>query len=103
MNKEKPDQEFVEYIVKSIVNHPEDVAVERTIDERGVLLSLKVNPSDMGLVIGKGGSTAKAIRTLAKIIGLRNQARVNFRIIEPEGSRRESRKGMESVVEELKE
>jgi len=81
----KAYQEFVEFVAKSIVNHPEDVVVERSVDEMGVLLTLKVNPADMGLIIGKRGSTAKAIRTLARLIGLKNHARVNFRIAEPEG------------------
>lgn len=82
------DVEFVEYVVKSIVNHPDKVHVTRTVDEMGVLLTLNVDPEDMALVIGKAGNTAKAIRTLARIIGLRNHARVNFRIAEPEGSTR---------------
>lgn len=105
MAEKHVDQEFIEYIVKSIATHPEDVAVERKIDEMGVLLTLKVNPDDMGLIIGKRGSTARAIRTLARIIGLKNHARVNFKIAEPEGSTRgiKERMGeMESVVEELK-
>lgn len=82
------DQAFVEYIVKAIVASPDDVKVERIIDERGVLLTLHVNPSDIGYVIGRQGQTAKAIRTLAKIIGAKNNARVNLKIVEPEGSRR---------------
>lgn len=82
------DQVFVEYIVKAIVAYPDDVKVERIIDERGVLLTLHVNPSDIGYVIGRQGQTAKAIRTLAKIIGAKNNARVNLKIMEPEGSRR---------------
>lgn len=102
MSEKNTDQEFVEYIVKALVNHPEDVSVERKIDEMGVLLTLKVNPADMALIIGKKGSTARAIRSLARIIGLRNHARVNFKIAEPEGSMRMKRGEMESVVEELK-
>ncbi len=96
------DQEFVENIIKSLVNHPEDVVVERKVDEMGVLLTLKVHKEDMGLVIGHRGSTARAIRTLARIIGLKNNARVNFKIEEPEGSTMVRRESMESVVEELK-
>ncbi|HUT22442.1 MAG TPA: KH domain-containing protein [Candidatus Bipolaricaulota bacterium] len=80
------DQEFVEYLVKTIVSHPEDVQVERKVDEMGVLLSLTINAEDMGYVIGKQGKTAKAIRTLLKIVGAKNNARVNLKIIEPEGS-----------------
>lgn len=82
------DQAFVEYLVKAIVAYPDDVKVDRIIDERGVLLSLTVNPSDIGYVIGRQGQTAKAIRTLTKIIGAKNNARVNLKILEPEGSRR---------------
>lgn len=98
------DREFVEYIVQSIVNNPKDVTVARTVDEMGVLISVKVNPEDMGLLIGKQGSTAKAIRTLARIIGLRNSARVNLRIEEPEGSTKgtdRKTKNVEDVVGEI--
>ncbi|OHB17266.1 MAG: hypothetical protein A2913_00050 [Parcubacteria group bacterium RIFCSPLOWO2_01_FULL_40_65] len=102
MEEKHIDQEFIEYVIKSLVSHPEEVVVERKIDEMGVLLTLKVNPEDMGLVIGKKGSTARAIRTLARIIGLKNHAYVNFKIAEPEGSLRPPRESMESVVEELK-
>ncbi len=80
------DKDFIEYIIKNIVNNPNDVVVTRSTDEMGVLIEAKVNPSDMGLLIGRSGATAKAIRTLARIIGMRNNARVNLRIIEPEGS-----------------
>lgn len=79
------DREFVEYVVKSIVDHPEDVRVDRTVDEMGVLLTLKVNGRDMGQVIGREGSTAKAVRTLLRIVGIKNNARVNLKIEEPEG------------------
>lgn len=82
------DQEFLEFVVKSIVAHPEDVTTERVVDERGVLLSLTINPEDMGYVIGRRGQTAQAIRTLLKIVGAKNNARVNLKINEPEGSRR---------------
>ena len=82
------DQEFVEYVIKSIVDHPEDVVVERNIDEMGVLLTLTVNPDDMGQVIGRQGATAKSVRTLLRVIGAKNNARVNLKINEPEGSER---------------
>ena len=82
------DQEFVETLVRAIVGHPEDVQTERVIDERGVLITLKVNPADMGYVIGRQGQTARSIRTLLKIVGAKNNARVNLKIFEPEGSRR---------------
>ncbi len=81
------DKEFLEYIVKALVDHPEDVKVDRKVDEMGVLLSLNINPEDMGQIIGKAGSTAKAIRSLVRIVGLKNHARVNLKIEEPEGGR----------------
>jgi len=81
------DQEFVEYIVKAIVNHPDDVRTERTVDERGVLITLHIHADDMGYVIGRQGQTARAVRTLLKIVGARSDARVNLKIFEPEGSR----------------
>ena len=81
------DQSFIEYVVKAIVNNPDDVKVNRTVDERGVLLTLDVNPSDMGYVIGRQGQTARAIRILLKIVGAKNNARVNLKINEPEGGR----------------
>jgi predicted RNA-binding protein YlqC (UPF0109 family) len=92
MADERPshDQEFVEYVVKSIVDHPDDVKVDRTVDEMGVLITLSVNPDDMGQVIGRQGATAKSIRTLLRVIGAKNNARVNLKISEPEGSERRS-------------
>jgi len=80
------DKDFLEYVVKSLVDHPDDVKIDRRIDERGVLLSLKVNPMDMGQVVGRKGSTAKAIRSLLRIVGIKNNARVNLKIEEPEGA-----------------
>jgi predicted RNA-binding protein YlqC (UPF0109 family) len=80
------DKEFVEYVVKALVSHPDDVEVKRSVDDMGVLLELSVNPEDMGKVIGKAGATAKSIRTLLRVLGSRNDARVNLKIIEPEGS-----------------
>src|ERR1700755_886769 len=80
------DKEFVEYVVKALVSHPEDVQVKRSVDDMGVLLELSVNPEDMGKVIGKAGATAKSIRTLLRVLGSRNDARVNLKIVEPEGS-----------------
>lgn len=74
-------------VIKAIVNHPEAVKTERTIDERGVLISLTVHPEDMGYVIGKEGQTARAVRTLLRIVGAKSNARVTLKIIEPEGSR----------------
>lgn len=82
------DQEFVEYVVKSIVDHPDDVKAERTIDEMGVLITLSVHPEDMGQIIGRQGQTAKSIRTLLRVIGAKNDARVNLKVLEPEGGKR---------------
>ena len=90
MAEERPshDQEFVEYVVKSIVDHPDDVKIDRTIDEMGVLITLTVNPEDMGQVIGRQGATAKSVRTLLRVIGAKHNARVNLKINEPAGSER---------------
>ena len=82
------DQKFIEDVVKAIVENPEDVKTERTIDERGVLIKLYVNQEDMGKIIGKEGRTAKSIRTLLRVFGAKNDARVNLKIVEPEGSER---------------
>ena len=79
--------EFVEYIVRALVDNPKDVKVEKTLDERGVLLTLNINSQDMGYVIGRRGQNARAIRTLLRIVGARNNARLNLKINEPEGSR----------------
>lgn len=88
MTDNMQDREFVEYVVKMLVDHPDDVKVERKIDEMGVLITLDVNAEDMGMVIGREGMTAKALRTLLRVIGARNSARVNLKINEPEGSTR---------------
>ena len=81
------DQQFVEYIVKSLVGHPDDVSVERIIDEKGVLLSLTVNPEDLGRVIGKRGITAQSLRTLLRALGTKNDARYNLKIVNTDGGR----------------
>lgn len=96
------EQEFLEYVVKSIVNHPENVKVERTVDDRGVLLTLSVGQDDMGYIIGREGQTARALRILLKIVGAKANARVNMRIYEPESARREhqERKGTNSMESE---
>jgi predicted RNA-binding protein YlqC (UPF0109 family) len=103
---EDHDRQFVEYVIKSIVNNPDAVTVTRTVDELGVLLTVKVDPKDMGLLIGRSGTTAKAIRILARIVGMRNNARVNLRIEEPEGGRMAtgllgSKEGASRDVEEI--
>ena len=82
------DKVFLEYVVKALVDNPNDVKLDRTVDEMGVLISLTVNPADMGKIIGRMGNTAKAIRTLLRIIGMKNNARVNLKINEPEGGMR---------------
>jgi predicted RNA-binding protein YlqC (UPF0109 family) len=105
MEQAVKDKEFLEYMVKAIVSNPDKVSAERTVDEMGVLLTLKIDPSDMGYVIGRRGQTAQAIRTLLKIIGAKNQARINLKIYEPEGSRRPSRRSEDidtSSVDDLK-
>lgn len=85
------DVDFVKYVVQSIVDNPDAVQVDRTVDERGVLLTLKVDPKDMGYVIGRDGQNARALRILLRIVGARNNSRVNLKIFEPEGSERRER------------
>lgn len=92
------DQEFVEYVVKSIVDVPDEVKTERTVDEMGVLITLSVSPADMGKIIGKEGRTAKALRTLLRVLGAKHNARVNLKIMEPEGG--EAKVAAESQDEE---
>ncbi|MFH0846292.1 MAG: KH domain-containing protein [Patescibacteria group bacterium] len=85
---ETRDVEFLEYIVKELVDNPGAVKVDRKVDEMGVLISLDVDSADMGKIIGKSGNTAKAIRTLLRVVGMKNNSRVNLKINEPEGSTR---------------
>jgi len=80
------DQQFLEYVVKALADSPDDVKIRRTVEEMGVLLTLSVNKDDMGKVIGRSGATAKAIRTILRVVGMKNDARVNLKIEEPEGS-----------------
>lgn len=91
MSENYQDQEFVEFVAKALVNKPEGVKVERTVDEMGVLITLHVDPTDMGYIIGKQGGTARAFRTLLRTVGAKNNARVNLKIYEPEGSLRAPR------------
>ncbi len=95
---ETPDKNFLEFLVKALVDHPDDVRVERKVDERGVLLTLHVNAQDMGHVVGRQGSTAKAIRSLLRIVGIKNDARVNLKIEEPEGGLRSQQPAEEGTV-----
>src|SRR3982751_5802260 len=90
------DQQFVEFVVKSLVNNPDAVQIERRIDEKGVLLELTVDAEDLGRVIGKRGATAQSLRTLLRALGTKNEARYNLKIVDvdrPEGER-----GMSSAV-----
>ncbi|PJC48064.1 MAG: RNA-binding protein [Parcubacteria group bacterium CG_4_9_14_0_2_um_filter_35_11] len=104
MAEKYTDREFLLYIVKSLVGYPEEVKVDRKVDEMGVLLSLKVHPEDMGQIIGRQGATARAIRNLVRIVGLKNHARVNLKIEEPEGGKETKEKGksVEELEKELK-
>ena len=99
------DQVFLESVVKALVDKPDAVSVERAVDEMGVLLTLKVDPTDMGQIIGRQGQTARAIRTLLRVVGAKNNARVNLKINEPEGSTRGPRREAPvdtDVVDDLK-
>lgn len=98
------DKEFLEFVVKSLVDNPSAVSIDRKVDEMGVLLTLKVDPSNMGQIIGRNGNTAKAIRTLLRVVGMKNNARVNLKIEEPEGSMRAqgARRDVDEVVDDLK-
>lgn len=114
MTNTQADKDFLEFVIKAIVSHPDDVKVTRTVDEMGVLLNLKVHREDMGQVIGRQGATAKAIRSILRVIGLKNNARINLKIEEPEGGRMERveetapassekkpKKNVDEVVDEL--
>lgn len=94
------DQQFVEYVVKSLVNNPDAVLIERRIDEKGVLLELTVDPEDLGRVIGKRGATAQSLRTLLRALGTKNDARYNLKIIDNgDPSDRPARRNEESHPE----
>ena len=90
---------FLKQVVTSLVDNPDDVKINRTVDEMGVLITLDVNPADMGKVIGRSGNTAKAIRTLLRVVGMKNNARVNLKINEPEGGKGPSTMGTASTGE----
>ena len=81
------DQQFLDFVVKSLVDNPDSVKINRTVDEMGVLMTLEVNAADMGKVIGRSGNTAKAIRTLLRVVGMKNNSRVNLKINEPVGGK----------------
>lgn len=102
-NKETSDKEFVQFVVENLVNNPDDVEVNRSVDEMGVLLSVNVNPDDMGIIIGRDGRNARALRTLARVVGAKNDARVNLRIEEPEGGKRDKGSDKKEEKEEKDE
>ncbi len=96
------DYQFLEYVVKALVDNPDQVAITRSVDEMGVLLTLTVAADDMGKVIGRDGNIAKAIRTLLRVVGMKHNARVNLKVNEPVGGKREAEmKSIDQVVEEL--
>ncbi len=97
------DAQFLEYVVKALVDNPNDVKIKRTVDEMGVLMSLDVNSADMGKIIGREGNTAKAIRTLLRVVGMKNNARVNLKINEPEGGMRSELKASKTVDEAMED
>ena len=87
------DAQFLDFVIKSLVENPQDVKITRTVDEMGVLLTLDVNRADMGKIIGREGNTAKAIRTLLRVVGMKNNARVNLKINEPIGGMDDMKSG----------
>jgi hypothetical protein len=99
------DQQFLEFVVKALVDHPDAVKINRTVDEMGVLLTLDVHREDMGKIVGRQGNTAKAIRTLLRVVGMKNNARVNLKINEPEGGTRSAggpTKSVDEAMDDLK-
>lgn len=95
------DHAFLEYVVKALVDNPDQVVITRSVDEMGVLLTLTVNADDMGKIIGRDGNIAKALRTLLRVVGMKHNARVNLKINEPAGGKRDEARPMEQVLEEL--
>lgn len=94
------DKQFLENLVKTLVDHPDSVSINRTVDEMGVLLTLDVHADDMGKIIGRSGNTAKAIRTLLRVVGMKNDARVNLKINEPEGGQRMNQEMSDAMKED---
>jgi hypothetical protein len=94
------DKQFLETLVKALVDHPDSVKINRTVDEMGVLLTLDVHADDMGKIIGRSGNTAKAIRTLLRVVGMKHDARVNLKINEPEGGKGMSREMSDAMRED---
>lgn len=100
------DTQFLDFVIKALVENPQDVKINRTVDEMGVLMTLDVNPADMGKIIGREGNTAKAIRTLLRVVGMKNNARVNLKINEPVGgvekSSSSATKSLDDAMADLK-
>lgn len=101
------DVKFLDFVIKALVEKPEDVKITRTVDEMGVLMTLDVHRDDMGKIIGREGNTAKAIRTLLRVVGMKNNARVNLKINEPAGGMQEARpvsasKSLDEAMSDLK-
>lgn len=103
MADEAHDKQFIEYVVGQLVDHPDEVKLERTIDDRGVLLTLSVHPDDMGKIIGKAGGTAKAIRTLLRVLGAKEDARYNLKIVDVEGAPPRETEARDAASEEAAE
>ena len=103
MAQQFADAEFLEAVIKALVEVPDEVKVNRTVDEMGVLITLQVNQKDMGTVVGRSGNTAKAIRSLLRVVGMKNNARVNLKILEPQGSTRTTAANVDDAMAALKE
>jgi predicted RNA-binding protein YlqC (UPF0109 family) len=97
MSEQELDYQFLDYVVKTLVDNPDDVKIDRTVDEMGVLLTLSVHKDDMGKIIGRQGNTAKAIRILLRVVGMKNNARVNLKVNEPEGGMRDTQNSDEAI------
>lgn len=95
------DTQFLDFVIKALVENPQDVKITRTVDEMGVLMTLDVSPADMGKIIGREGNTAKAIRTLLRVVGMKNNARVNLKINEPAGGMKEVAKAGSGATKSL--
>lgn len=95
------DQAFLEYVIKALVDNPDQVKINRTVDEMGVLLTLEVGAADMGKIIGRQGNTAKAVRTLLRVVGMKNNSRVNLKINEPVGGLKSAERAVKSVDEAM--
>lgn len=95
------DHAFLDYVIKALVDHPEQVIITRSVDEMGVLLTLTVHADDMGKIIGRDGNIAKALRTLLRVVGMKHNARVNLKINEPAGGKRDDSRSIDDAIEGL--